>query len=142
MRDRAPRPLTLEEAHAFLDSRPGWMTLCTVGRDGFPHAVPLGYFRVGDDIYLGCMAASQKVRNVQRDPHVSLLVERTHGSHLTGLMIQGEASVILADDERLAIQRVAARQRGVAADELPQRARSGGAFIQVCPRRLISWDYA
>ena len=38
---------TVEEAHAYLDSRPGWIMLTTIGRDGMPHTVPIGYFRFG-----------------------------------------------------------------------------------------------
>ena len=39
----------------------------------YPHTVPLGYFRDGDDIYLP--ARGQRRVNVQRNPKVSLLVE-------------------------------------------------------------------
>ena len=39
-----PRPLTTQEAHEFLDSKPGWIVLTTLGPDGFPHTVPLGLF--------------------------------------------------------------------------------------------------
>ena len=42
-----PRNLTIQEAHEFLDSKPGWIALTTIGPDGYPHTVPLGYFRLG-----------------------------------------------------------------------------------------------
>ena len=42
-----PRKMSIEEAHEFLDSKPGWIALTTIGPDGFPHTVPLGYFRLG-----------------------------------------------------------------------------------------------
>ena len=48
-----PRKFTRIEAHEFLDSKPGWITLSTIGPDGFPHTVPLGYFRLGDEILMG-----------------------------------------------------------------------------------------
>ena len=57
-----PVSLTKEEANSFLDSRPGWVVLTTIGKNGFPHSVPIGYFRQNDDIYLGGRSGTQRVR--------------------------------------------------------------------------------
>lgn len=141
MRNRKPRTLSPDEVRAFLDSKPGWMMLSTVGKDGMPHTVPLGYFMVGDDLYLGTMEGTQKIRNIERNPRVSVLVERSEGSHLLGVMIQGEARVVSDDAERLALQREAARGRGTPEAELPTAPRPGGAYIQVMPRKVLSWEY-
>ena len=82
--------LTTEEAHAFLDSRPGWIILTTFDRNGYPHTVPIGYFRVGDEVFIGCRDATQKIRNIERNPKVSLLVESgSTMADLKGLMLQG-----------------------------------------------------
>ena len=35
-----PRRMSIEEAYEFLDSKPGWIALTTIGPDGFPHTVP------------------------------------------------------------------------------------------------------
>jgi nitroimidazol reductase NimA-like FMN-containing flavoprotein (pyridoxamine 5'-phosphate oxidase superfamily) len=70
-----PRKLTKQEAHEFLDSRPGWIMLSTIDPDGYPHTVPLGYFRLGDDILMGVRPETRKVRNIQQNPRVSLLIE-------------------------------------------------------------------
>lgn len=35
-----PAALITEEAHAYLDSRPGWIILTSIGREGMPHTVP------------------------------------------------------------------------------------------------------
>ena len=64
-----PRPLTTQEAHEFLDSKPGWIVLTTLGPDGFPHTVPLGYFRLGDEILMGVRAHTLKLRNIGHNPH-------------------------------------------------------------------------
>ena len=42
--------LDLEAFNDFLDSKPGWIVLTTIAPDGYPHSVPLGYFRDGDHI--------------------------------------------------------------------------------------------
>lgn len=138
-----PASLTKEEAHAYLDSRPGWIILTTIGRDGMPHTVPIGYFRLGDDVYVGCRAGTQKVKNVERNPNVSLLVQ-SGGSmqDIKGLMIQGTATVFTDPADTLRLGREAATVRGVPDDQLPTEARPGSAYIRVVPDRMISWDYS
>jgi nitroimidazol reductase NimA-like FMN-containing flavoprotein (pyridoxamine 5'-phosphate oxidase superfamily) len=138
-----PASLTKEEAYEFLDSRPGWIILTTVGRDGFPHSVPIGYFRLGDEIYVGGRAGTQRTKNVERNPHVSLLIEsgRTM-QEIKGLMIQGNADVIAEPQELLPLTREAARQRGTPEEQLPAEPRPGVAYIRVRPHRFISWDYS
>ncbi len=138
-----PGPLTDAEVEQYLDSRPGWIMLTTIGRDGYPHTVPIGYFRLGDEIYMGCRHPTQKTLNVERNPKVSLLVE-SGGSmqDIKGLMIQGEADIVIDDAERLELMREAARQRGTAEDDLPTEPSDGAAYIRVRRHRVISWDYA
>ncbi len=134
--------LTDDEINAYLDSKPGWIILTTIGRDGFPHSVPTGYFRLGDDLYLGVRAGTQKTKNIARNPRVSLLVESGRsGSDIKGVMIQGEATVVTAPEETLRLSREAARLRGVPDAELPTEPRPGAAYIRVQRRRAISWDY-
>ena len=41
----------------------------------------------------------------------------------------------------LRLSREAARLRGVAEDALPHEPRPGVVYVQVEPRRIISWDY-
>ena len=70
-----PGKMSKEEVDAFLDSKPGWMMLTSQGRDGYPHTVPIGYFRDGDRIFMGCRDNTQKVKNIERNPKVSLVIE-------------------------------------------------------------------
>jgi len=138
-----PGKLSAEEANAFLDSRPGWIILTTIGRDGYPHTVPIGYFRIGDDIYLGCNHPTQKTRNIERNPSVSLLVESGSSMRdIKGLMIQGDAELITDPEERLRLAREAARLRGVPEDQRPSEVQPGSAYIRIAARHAISWDYA
>lgn len=138
-----PAAMTRDEVHAFLDSGPGWIVLTTIGRDGYPHSVPIGYFRIGDQVFLGCRDRTQKVVNARRNPKVSLSLEAGHTMRdIKGLLIQGEATVYTAPDDLLRLGREAARQRGVPEAELPQEAPPGSAYIGVQPVKIISWDYA
>src|SRR5256885_15383534 len=87
-----PAHMTDQEVKAFLDTKPGWIVLSTIGREGYPHSVPLGYFRLGDDIYIGCRAGTQKLKNIERNPKVSLVLESGSArKDIKGGVIQGHA---------------------------------------------------
>ncbi len=138
-----PRPLTQQEAHDFLDSKPGWIALTTVGPDGFPHTVPLGYFRLGDDILIGVRNNTLKLKNIRYNPRVSLMIESGATMRdIRGLMIQGNATVHTEPEELLHYAREAAKLRGVADADLPTEPRSGAAYIKVSPHKTRSWDYS
>ncbi len=138
-----PRKLTRQEAHEFLDSKPGWITLSTIGPDGFPHTVPLGYFRLGDEILMGVRSQTRKLRNIQANPKVGLLLESGRSSQdIKGLMIQGMATVHTDPEETLHYAREAAKRRGVRESELPTEPRPDAAYIRVVPQRIRSWDYS
>jgi general stress protein 26 len=137
-----PAKMTKDEIHAFLDSKPGWIALTTVSRDGFPHTVPIGYFRVGDDVVIGCRAGTQKLLNIERNPKVSVMLESgSTMQDIKGVCIQGTATVITDRAGVLDMQREAARKRGVPEEQLPTEVREGAAYIRVTPTRYISWDY-
>ena len=138
-----PRELTLQEAQEFLDSKPGWIMLSTVGPDGYPHTVPLGYFRLGDEILMGVRGDTRKLSNIKANPKVSLLLEsgRTR-KEIKGLMIQGTATLHTDPEENLRYAREAAKQRGAPESELPTEERKDAVYIRVVTERLRSWDYS
>ena len=138
-----PRKMSIEEAHEFLDSKPGWITLTTISADGYPHAVPLGYFRLGNDILMGVRGNTRKLKNIQGNPKVSLLLESgTSLQDIKGLMVQGTAQVHSNPDETLHYAREAARLRGVPETDLPTEPRENAVYIKVTPARFRSWDYS
>ena len=138
-----PAQLTKEEAHEFLDSRPGWLILTTIGADGYPHSVPIGYFRVGDEIYTGGRDGTQRIANIRRNPQVSALIESGDSmQNIKGLMVQGLAGIVTDPAEALKLMRASAKHRGTPEDELPTEPRPGVAYIRTTPKKYISWDYA
>lgn len=129
-----------DEGDAFLDAHRSKGILITNGVNGHAHAVPLGYFRVGDDLFMSGRRRTQRLANIARDPKVSFLVEDglTMGD-FQGLLIQGVAEVIRDDDEKLRVARAGAERRGLPEDQWPTEA-PRGTLIRVSPRRFISWD--
>jgi len=138
-----PRKFSDEEVAAYLDSRPGWAILSTIDDDGFPHSVPLGYFRLGRDIVMGVRDGTHKIANIESNPKVSVLLEdgSTMGD-IRGVMLQGHARIVREHSEALELAREGARARGVTESEWPTEPRPGAAYIRMTPVRTLSWDYA
>ncbi|WP_192497873.1 pyridoxamine 5'-phosphate oxidase family protein [Tepidiforma bonchosmolovskayae] len=138
-----PAKMTLDEIHAFLDSRPGWIALSTISPSGHPHTVPIGYFRLGEKIYMGCRKGTQKTKNIERNPAVAVMLESgTTSQDIKGVCIQGTGRVITDPAEALQLRREAMRRRGVPEDQLPTEVGPDTAYIEVTPTRYISWDYS
>ncbi len=90
---------------------------------------------------IGCRAGTQKLKNIDRNPKVSLMIESgSTREDLRGLIIQGDARYTTDPAEMLELTRHAARARGVADDQLPTQPPAGAAYIRVTPRKYISWD--
>ena len=137
--------MTHDEMIAFLDEKPrdGYLVFTSIGPRGYPHSVPLSYFRVGTDLVMGARAGTQKLRNVERDPRVSISLEDGNSLEtLRGLLVEGDARVVAGGAEALELAREGARARGTPEAELPSAPRPGSAYIRVTPRRWISWDYS
>ncbi len=138
-----PAKMTKDEAQEFLDSRPGWLILTTIGKDGYPHTVPIGFFRIGDDLYAGGHLGTQRLANIGRNTKVSALFETGSSMQdIKGLLVQGNASIVSEASEVLTLMRASMKQRGAPEDQLPPEARPGVAYIKITPRRYVSWDYS
>lgn len=138
-----PRKLSDEEIAAYLDSRPGWAILSTIDEDGFPHSVPLGYFRLDRDIIMGVRDGTRKVANVESNLNVSILLEDgSTMADIRGVMLQGHARIVRDPPEALELAREGARARGVPESEWPTAPRPGSAYIRMTPVRTLSWNYA
>ena len=138
-----PRKLSDEQVEAYLDSRPCWAVLSTIDEDGFPHSVPLGYFRLGRDIIMGVRDGTRKVANVEGNPNVSVLLEDgTSMADIRGVMFQGHARIVREQNEALQLAREGASARGVPEPEWPTAPRPGAAYIRMTPVRTLSWDYS
>ena len=137
-----PGRLTEDQVEAYLDSRPGWAILSTIDKDGFPHSVPLGYFRLGRDIVMGVRDRTHKVANIARNPNVSIVLEDgSTMADIRGVLLQGHARIVREPSQALELARDGARVRGVPESEWPTAPRPGVVYIRMTPVRTVSWDY-
>ena len=126
------------------------MTLVTNGARGFPHAVAM-FYSLDEDLTVrfATYGSSQKVKNIERDPKVTLLVETgTAYSELRGVMIEGRAR-IETDLERT-VETMLEANAGTGSpmpdiEQIPHdvKVRMAGKRVLVCiePQRFVSWDH-
>ncbi len=89
------------EVAAFLEEE-RTVICATIGRDGFPHLMPLWYVVRDDDLWCWTFAKSQKVRNLERDPRATLEVEAGEAyPELRGVMLKCDVTVH-RDSDRVA----------------------------------------
>src|SRR5918994_6514207 len=64
------------------------------GHRGWPHSMPMWYLVRDGELWVWTYAKSQKVRNLERDPRATLLVETgVEYTELRGVMIEAEAEI-------------------------------------------------
>lgn len=126
------------------------MTFVTNGPHGYPHAVAM-FFVIDDDLTIrfSTYASSQKVKNIERDPRVTLLVETgTAYSELRGVMLEGDAKITTDLDETVATMIEANAVTGSPLPDLEKipndvKLKMAGkrVLVSVKPSRFVSWDH-
>lgn len=140
--------MTPEEIRAYLHEQKR-MILVTNGPDGMPHPVPMN-FGVDDQgrVVMTSFRKAQKVRNLERDPRASLLVESGDGySDLKSVLLYCDVEIIEGAEEVAAaigtIQASGTMRSGFTS-EMNEQARASfakRAVLRFTPRRIISWDH-
>jgi PPOX class probable F420-dependent enzyme len=120
------------------------------GPRGWPHVMPLWYVPRDGEIWIWTYAKSQKVKNLERDPRATLLIETgVEYGELRGVQIEAEAELI-RDTERIVefAKELTIRYsegiesvEGDAAAELQAQAPKRVA-IHFHPKRIASWDHS
>jgi PPOX class probable F420-dependent enzyme len=108
----------------------------TINQDGSPHTVIVWAGVDGDHIVIGKMNEDKKVRNLRRDPRVSISFEadgKTHGLS-NYLVIEGTAELVEGGAQKL-LQRLAKIYMGPDADFLPGD-QPPGWTVTVTPTRI------
>ncbi|GAA4588646.1 PPOX class probable F420-dependent enzyme [Actinoplanes octamycinicus] len=131
------------------------LQLATINPDGTPHLVSMFYAMVDERIAFWTYRASQKARNLARDPRVTCLVEdgddyfELRGVQVTGVVtviddLAGVTSVgrlIAASMPGPAVGGLPPDQVAAALDGYVAHAATKRVAYLVEPRRVISWDH-
>jgi PPOX class probable F420-dependent enzyme len=134
------------ELAAFLDEQ-RTLTIATLGRDGWPHLMPLWYAVVDAVPWAWTYAKSQKVRNLERDPRCTIQVEAgTEYGELRGMMAKAECELVRGLDDITAVGVALARRYGGGALTPEQQAgmRKHAAKrvgLRFHLREVVTWDH-
>ena len=145
---RSQIQLTEEDSSELIETE-RIVTVGTNGPRGWPHVMPLWYVLRDGRIWIWTYAKSQKVRNLERDPRATLLVETGHDyGELRGVQVEAEAIIHrdfdtvfdFAKDLTVRYAEGIEAVEGDAAEALKAQAPKRVA-IEFDPRRVSSWDH-
>ena len=126
---------------AFL-ARPLIAKLCTHNKDGAIHIAPI-YFKYEDGtVLLGTQEMTQKVHNIRRDNHVTVLIDEDE-SPFQGVILYGTAE--LSYDNVIPTRAAIFAQYKSMDKAQAQAERLAGSWqpviVRVTPQRTITYDY-
>ena len=148
MNRRTQIALAPDEQRAYLDAG-HTMILGTNGPKGHPQLTAMWYVNDPDGtIWMTTFAKSQKTKNLERDPRVTLLIESGRSyPELKGLMITARVELI-RDIERVLdmLERVNVKYNGLEPSAELRNALRGQAskrvLLKIVPLKTASWDHA
>jgi PPOX class probable F420-dependent enzyme len=141
--------MTPAEMQAYLAARRR-IIVVTIGPDGMPHPMPMNYGL--DDqgrVIMTTFRKSQKVKNVERDPRATLLVESGDAyAELKAVILFADVEII--DEPEAAREQMAwihtrepsAEAMGEAMDEQIRASIAKRVVLRFTPYRTITWDHA
>ena len=143
--------MTTDEVSAFLDENLK-VQVASIGKDGAPHLSTLFYVVVDGAIAFWTYGRSQKIRNLERDPRVSALVEDgTDYFELRGASITGTAEIV-RDHDRIREIGSAVATRMVGASSFEELGELGRTTVErqvekrvaviIRPDHVATWDHS
>ncbi len=138
--------MTDEEIENFIDSRKS-LQVGTIERDGSIHLSTLWFAVVDGNIVFETYTKSQKIRNLQRDDRITILVEDGLAyEELRGVMIKGRARLVTdhAAVHPLALAVMRRNQPDIPDELLDAAAAEMSAkrtAVVVEPSKVVSWDH-
>ena len=141
--------MSADEAGAFL-AQERTVICATIGKDGFPHLMPLWYAVRGGELWSWTFAKSQKVRNLERDARATLQVEAgSEYDELRGVMLKVDVTIHRDPDrvEELGLElfhRYAPDGAGAVCDEVRAMVHAQApkrVALQFAERSRATWDH-
>jgi PPOX class probable F420-dependent enzyme len=147
MSRRAEIQLSADEQLALIESE-RIVVVSTIGTRGWPHSMPLWYVPRDGEIWIYTYAKSQKVRNLERDPRATLLIETGHEyGELRGTEIEAEAEIhhdletVFELAKELTARYAGGAQVDAAAAEALRTQAKKRVAIRFEAKRVATWDH-
>jgi PPOX class probable F420-dependent enzyme len=145
---RSAVAMSEDEVEKFLDASLK-VQVASIGVDGAPHLTTLFYVVHDGKIAFWTYGSSQKVKNLERDPRITCLVETgTDYFELAGVSIQGTAEIVRDEDRIREIGTKVVQAMAGGADlgelgaEIVEKQVKKRVGIVVTPTKTASWDHS
>jgi PPOX class probable F420-dependent enzyme len=119
-------------------------SLATENPDGTIHMVAVWYWFHGTDVFVATASRSRKVRNLQSNPKVSLMIDARDPAASYGVTIEGIAQILTGNISRKRNEEI---HRKYLSEAALADARVGPVFaawddvtIQIASASVIAWD--
>jgi PPOX class probable F420-dependent enzyme len=141
--------LSDEQARELIDSE-RIVVVSSLGPRGWPHVMPLWYVPRDGEIWIWTYAKSQKVKNLERDPRATLLIESgVEYQDLRGMQIEAEAELIRDIDEIVEYAKEMTVRYSEGIESVEGDAAAGlqaqapkRVAIHFHPKRIATWDHS
>ena len=142
MSRRAAIAMSDAEVTAFLEQE-RVMTCATLGRDGWPHLMPLWYVVRDGEVWAWTYAKSQKVRNLERDARCTLQIEAGDSYlELRGVMLKCAAAIHREPEVGARVgQELAVRYGGGPDAHVDERQAAKRVALQFIVNDVASFDH-
>ena len=133
---------TQDEMEIFL-SQHRFARLGTINEDGTIHLAPIYFKYDKSEFILGTQNVSRRVRNIKRNPNVTLLIDDTNPPY-KAVLIYGKA---ILDYDNVVQKRTAIFEQFETKEEAIQSAEGicnkwSSVVIRIKPDRIVSFDYS
>lgn len=139
--------LTADEQRDYLE-RSHTIVLGTIDPRGYPHLVAMWYvLEPSGTVAMTTFGKSQKVKNLERDPRCSLLIESERAyDKLKGLLIRGHAEILrdpaVVFETLLSVNRKYQQGPEDLVRPLFEKQAQKRVLLRIHPEHAASWDHA
>ena len=120
------------------------LRLSTIDKSNFPHITPVWYIFNDEKIYVGTNTKNQKIKNIEKNNHVSFCVDvGVNSPDIYGVMGQGIANIILEIPKvRTIAEKILLKYfktlENKSAKELLE---DTDCVIEIIPQKYSEWNY-
>ena len=120
------------------------LRLSTIDKSNFPHITPVWYIFNDEKIYIGTNTKNQKIKNIEKNNHVSFCVDvGVNSPDIYGVMGQGIANIILEIPKvRTIAEKILLKYfktlENKSAKELLE---DTNCIIEIIPQKYSEWNY-
>jgi len=120
------------------------LRLATIDQKGTPHIVPVWYLYSSKKFYIGTNTRTEKVKNLKKNKHVSLCVDKgIRSPNIYGVLVKGTARLILDKNKvsKLAKRILLRYFRSLENKSAKELLDDTDCIIEITPKKFSVWSY-